>query len=646
MSAIAGILYFNGAPAKPGMVEILTDAMKTRGPDEQTHWIEGSVTLGHCMLRTTPESLAEHQPLLSQDGNLVLVWDGRLDNRQPLIANLRLAGVTPRSNTDAELVLQSYAIWGEQCPTYLLGDFAFAIWDKRQQRLFCARDHWGARPFCYTFNNEFFAFASDEEAFLQLPSLSIQPNEERIAYSLCPSFLSFDHSQSWLKDIWYLSAGTSKVVYPNSTTRNEAYWQLTSRGATHYSSYAECQEDFLALFTEAVRCRMRSSGTVTAMMSGGLDSANIAVIVKQLAPEEIPAGNFHTYSVTSDNPENCIESQSILTLAQHIGKNCHFVSVPSCNGILQVNDLSKAAWSSPHPVINSILLPAMMFMAANRDGHRIMLHGMGGDLAMHAPILYMSMYLNSGEWSKAWQACRDASKHNTYLQGNSPLTLLLRSLASTYIPDNIKPHLKNIKSIIFQKAIRESLINRDFEKKLQLREKAKQRIAKMGTFKPDIQNLHMQALSPPHGITSGLSGYTMAGSRYGMELRDPWSDKRVIEFFFNLPLEFKVRDGWTKHLARMALPSTLGSKVIWRTDKSHVGWKLIDRLMRDSRDYVISTINENPHILAEYIDEKRVRKITATYRSKNTMSFEDQVILYGLMSLIIWIKRTNSTKML
>ena len=204
MSAIAGILYFHGAPLEPGLIEKLTSAMKRRGPDAQTHWMQASVGLGHCMLRTTPESIEEHQPLFSQDKNLVLVFDGRLDNRDELRRDLIAAGAVLRDHSDAELALQSYAAWGEDCPSRLLGDFAFAVWDARRQRLFCALDHMGARPFYYALDKQFFAFASEEEALLELPGVSRQPNEAMILHMLVPAYQSADNQRFWLKDVWGL----------------------------------------------------------------------------------------------------------------------------------------------------------------------------------------------------------------------------------------------------------------------------------------------------------------------------------------------------------------------------------------------------------------------------------------------------------
>jgi asparagine synthase (glutamine-hydrolysing) len=111
----------------------MTSAMAYRGPDGIHHWVKGSVALGHCMLRTTPESLEEQQPLANEDESLVLVMDGRLDNREELQRAFRAHGINLRGQTDAELVLAAYQLWGEDSPNHLLGDFAYAVWDARRQ---------------------------------------------------------------------------------------------------------------------------------------------------------------------------------------------------------------------------------------------------------------------------------------------------------------------------------------------------------------------------------------------------------------------------------------------------------------------------------------------------------------------------------
>jgi asparagine synthase (glutamine-hydrolysing) len=108
MSGIAGIIRFDGAPVEPGHIQGMTAAMSYRGPDGMAHWVKGSVALGQCMLRTTPESFEEVQPLCNQDESLVLVMDGRVDNWQELRHELLLHGAALRNRSDAELVLWAY----------------------------------------------------------------------------------------------------------------------------------------------------------------------------------------------------------------------------------------------------------------------------------------------------------------------------------------------------------------------------------------------------------------------------------------------------------------------------------------------------------------------------------------------------------
>jgi asparagine synthase (glutamine-hydrolysing) len=327
MSGIAGIIHFDSKPVEPGLIEKMIRAMAHRGPDGINHWVKGSVALGQCMLRTTPESLEEHQPLTNEDKSLVLVFDGRLDNREELGKELLKQGVWQRTWSDAELVLGAYQLWGEDSPRHLLGDFVYAVWDDHRQQLFCARDHMGARPLYYTRNSQLLAFASEDEALLGLPGVSNQPNEELIAHLLVPSFISFeDDARSWLWDVSALLPARFLTASSGGAFCIKTYWRLEPGEESVYASDRECEEAFLAVFGEAVRCRMRSKGPVAAMMSRGMDSASIAAMVKGLLPE-MSGKEFHTYSAIADDPSTCVESQCIQSLTRDLGNRVHFVSV-------------------------------------------------------------------------------------------------------------------------------------------------------------------------------------------------------------------------------------------------------------------------------------------------------------------------------
>jgi asparagine synthase (glutamine-hydrolysing) len=160
MSGIVGIVNLDGAPVSRLLLKEMTDHLAFRGPDAQNMWIEGEVGFGHTMLRTTWESEGEHQPF-SLDGQVWITADARVDDRENLVEKLASKGQEVVSTApDAELILRAYHAWGEHCVEYLLGDFAFAIWDRHLQRVFCARDHLGIRPFYYFQSGKTFVFSN------------------------------------------------------------------------------------------------------------------------------------------------------------------------------------------------------------------------------------------------------------------------------------------------------------------------------------------------------------------------------------------------------------------------------------------------------------------------------------------------------
>lgn len=160
MSGITGIYHLDGRPVDPALLRRMTDIIGHRGPDGAGYWLDGPVGLGHRMLHPTPESLRETQPLLDETGNLCLTLDGRVDNREELRTALEDKGTKLRTDTDAELVLQAYECWGEECPKKIIGDFVFVIWDGRMRQLFCARDPLGVKPFYYYTDGRTFLYGS------------------------------------------------------------------------------------------------------------------------------------------------------------------------------------------------------------------------------------------------------------------------------------------------------------------------------------------------------------------------------------------------------------------------------------------------------------------------------------------------------
>ena len=149
-----------------------------RGPDGIHFRIDGNVGVAHLALHTTPEAMRERQPLVGSQGGLVLVADARVDNRSDLISILTAKKfIRDRQPTDADLILATYACWGDECAERIIGDFSFAIWDASRRRLFLARDHLGVRPCYYHASRHSIAFTSEIRQLRQLPGVSDNLNE-------------------------------------------------------------------------------------------------------------------------------------------------------------------------------------------------------------------------------------------------------------------------------------------------------------------------------------------------------------------------------------------------------------------------------------------------------------------------------------
>lgn len=188
MSGICGIFNLDGAPVDRAVLERMAASMTFRGPDAQSVWIQGSVGFAHTLLRTTFESEHEIQPV-SLDGSVWITADARIDAREELIAELGLSKAQ-LTRPDCELILHAYVRWGESCVDHLLGDFAFAIWDCRSQKLFCARDHFGIRPFFWARVHNSLVFGNTLDTVRTHPNVTDRLNDTAVC-----DFLLFGYNQ-------------------------------------------------------------------------------------------------------------------------------------------------------------------------------------------------------------------------------------------------------------------------------------------------------------------------------------------------------------------------------------------------------------------------------------------------------------------
>lgn len=280
MSGIVGIFRRDGAPIEPGLLRALVDFLGYRGPDARASWLKTSIGLGHSLLCTTRESSGERQPI-SLNERYILVADARLDCRAELITELQPAKHALSPNApDCELILHAYATWGPACVDHLRGDFSFAIWDMAHNRLFCARDHFGIKPFYYANVGDLFLFSNTLNCIRMHPQVSAELNEVAIGDFLLFG-LNYDNATTTFRDIQRLPPAHSLTVETRGIGMRR-YWSPPTDGRIRYANPEEYVEHFKSLFQPAIGDRLRLD-RVGILLSGGLDSSSVAAVAKGIS---------------------------------------------------------------------------------------------------------------------------------------------------------------------------------------------------------------------------------------------------------------------------------------------------------------------------------------------------------------------------
>jgi len=280
MSAIFGICDTNQRPAEAQHLGLMQSALNHWAADAKGIWHEGSTGMGHLMLWNTPESLDERLPYTDMVSGLTITADARLDNRDELYSLLELDTEAARQASDSLLLLLAYRKYGSACTQRLLGDFAFAVWDTRDRKLFCARDHMGVKPFFYYFKDGLFAFASEKKGILSLPGIDASINKQYLYNQCFDSHIQAADTTLYRHIHRLPPAHTLTLVHDNITLSQ--YWTLDAYAELRLGSNEDYYEGLCHHFENAVRNRLRTAYPLGIELSGGIDSSTITGMAAHL----------------------------------------------------------------------------------------------------------------------------------------------------------------------------------------------------------------------------------------------------------------------------------------------------------------------------------------------------------------------------
>ena len=388
MSGILAIVNLDGAPLDTGLLREMTECMAFRGPDAQETVTDSHVGLGHAMLRTTFEMADETQPRSLGNG-IWITADARLDARKELIGKLQSRGHSDVARaTDAELILNAYSAWGTGCVNHLIGDFSFAIWDGPQQRLFCARDQFGIRPFYYARVGKRLIISNDVGTIRRHPQVSDRLNDLAIV-----NMLLFRYQpridQTSFSDINALPPAHILACESNNVTTSR-YWTLPIEGPLHYKRLDDYVDHFSQLLDLAVADRMR---TVRAgiLMSGGLNSSSIATTVDCLNKRGQGELSLKAFTYVYDRLIPDEERYYAMLVARSLDMPVRFVPLDDEKWF---NGWDRTGFCFPEPMVNRPLWNEndSVRISALEDGIRVFYCGMGPDVTLNEPTHYGTLF--------------------------------------------------------------------------------------------------------------------------------------------------------------------------------------------------------------------------------------------------------------
>ena len=383
MCGIAGFMHYDRhKPCDIRVLRAMAESLRHRGPDGEGHYVFANVALGHRRLAIIDLNTGD-QPMFSEDHTLVIVFNGEIYNYLELREELRTRGHRFRTTSDTEIILAAYQEWGCDCVTHFNGMWAFALWDGRQQTLFCSRDRAGEKPFYYAVVDGTFVFGSEIKALLAYGVPKVVNVEVLDAY-LCFTYVP---GQQTFFDAIYKLRPAHSITAKNGSVSESAYWDLEILDEPEArTDELQICEEFTALFENAVAIRMRSDVPFGAFLSGGLDSSCVVRAMSELSSMPV-----RTCTIGFENED--FDERALARLVahrygtEHVERLVHALDVDRA--------FSKLPYLYDEPFGDSSALPTYLVSQVARERVSMVLTGDGGDEVMSGYTIHVGERLAS-----------------------------------------------------------------------------------------------------------------------------------------------------------------------------------------------------------------------------------------------------------
>ncbi|HPJ96662.1 MAG TPA: asparagine synthase (glutamine-hydrolyzing) [Syntrophales bacterium] len=542
MCGICGVIDIKNPHPREDDVRNMMRIMKHRGPDDEGTFHEDHVHFGFVRLSIIDLTVAGHQPMMSEDGRHVVIFNGLIYNHIELRNELKTRGIAFHTRSDTEVLLAAYREWGTGCLDRFNGMWAFAIYDRREKIIFCVRDRFGVKPFYYLQTDNAFAFASEIPPLLSL--LDRKPTPDRQSLYDYLVFNRTDQTENtFFSEVKKLQHGHSLTIDLSGETgrgqkvKIKKWYDLQANLKEPFKG----PEEFREALNSAIDLRMRSDVPVGVCLSGGIDSSAIVSILRHNYSKE----DLRTFSAVYGKGQTGDES-TFINEFRPLLKNM-FYTTPTAESLLQ--DLERFVKAHAEPIPSTA--PYAQFKVMELAGGNVVvtIDGQGADEQLAGYHYFYGFYYKELFLKLRW--FRLISEMAAYFRKHRSL-YAFKAFGFSLLPPGWKDEAQQAQK---------GYVNPDFA-----REYSQSNIISSNLY--SSASLHEAFLDHFEYKLEHLLKWEDRNSMFfSLEARVPFLDHRLVESALSLSPEMSIRSGMTKHILREAMTGTMPEKIRLRRDK-------------------------------------------------------------------------------
>ncbi|MGX5735319.1 asparagine synthase (glutamine-hydrolyzing) [Bosea thiooxidans] len=626
---MCGIFAAVGLPVTPERIDIVAH----RGPDGRG-WRDysspaGPVALGHRRLAIIDTTNAGLQPMTDASGRYHLVFNGEIYNYIELREELRARGEVFVSESDSEVLLRCYILWGVDCLPRLRGMFAFVVWDDREKLLFAARDRYGIKPLYYAALPGGVAFASEIKQLLDLPGGTRRINLAR-AHDFLAGGISDHTAETMFQGIHQLRGGEACTVTPRESgpagLRIER-WHKVALPELGSIDEASAAERFRDLLSDSVRLHLRADVPVGSCLSGGLDSSSIVCLMATMLPEGAPG----QHTVSACYADKAIDEKPFMdAVIAKTGAQPHFVFPRAEDLFSRASDIS---WHQDEPFgSTSIFAQWCVFEMARAAGIKVMLDGQGADEILAGYHSFFPVYLAELARSARLLTLAQTFAARRRIHGQGYTAQALR-LAFSLAPDRAKALVRRTHRGQAQHGWLSSGAMAELDRQPTALETA---AASLGLAPPrDIASLCL-VMAHASNMPMLLHWEDRNSMAHGIEARVPFLDPPLADFALALGNQHKLVGADTKRVLRRAMGNLLPREVSERRDKLGFATPETSWMRGPLRGPVEDGVERTLRVLPGLLDAAGTRRFASDMLDGRAPA---DFTLWRIVSLGLWAER-------